>query len=1138
MADQLTASQRKALNTGIHISLAANAGSGKTHVLKKRYAELLSKKDVFPQNIAAITFTEKAASELYTKIRAEIENYISNTELPSEIRNDLKKKKRLLSSARISTIHSFCSEILRDFAIEAGVDPGFTPVDDTISREILEKAVEKVLQQTYDDAEMRELQLSLQMTLGGYGGLRNALISAVLKRGKLIPFFRALQSLDEHSFLKKADDYLLRITSDIEPDAVLSVKKSEDGLNDADASALYEKAALLADRIKSKKADPSIRDLNTVREFNKNLYQFNLNFSKLFTLAAEQYDEGKREMNFLDHDDLILKARDVVMNKESEVSSHLNNKYRYIMIDEYQDTDDAQFDIFVSKLREMTQEKPNLFIVGDEKQSIYMFRNAEPQIFRETREMIGGLDPEGVITLAESFRMSKELCAFNNILFSQIFQNQIKSFNSVAPEELIYARKEDENPLPPHIELLLSSSSEGEKSSSDQQKAQQAALIAQRIRKLAQEKSVTSLDQIGILLFRNDDALFLQKAFADYQIPHIFSGRATQFSDQVTADIINLFKFIADQKNDIALTGLLRSPFFMLSDKEIYQIAETSGFFLWEKLAKLESGPAQVSKARQYLISLLSLAKIQTPTEILRRIFSETRYIEISSAIIPPDSLFAQIRSLSDRIRVFEEDQNFTLYELIVYLEELRSIKGKEDPVFSEKSKGAVNIMTIHASKGLEFNTVFIFNSARELKGGGASESLIISPSFGVIPKFTSGEKELFPLIGAFEQYLRKMREQEETKRLYYVACTRATDQLIFTADRADKTDTPSLYSSLVNTFAIEPSDAIKTFEKDIKVLSRPSMEHLTEKQQFSIAIRTQIDLEGELQSSDQNTHAEHEITLSRVSSLKSYKHLSTRMIPVSAVLAYYECPHKYRLVQELRLANFTSLLDEAAPLTGSSEAADSGSLRIQGALYGSIIHKAIEFYKPGLSEEEFRQIIIDQFHQLRYAPQNIKDEIFADITKIISSKEFGQLYSPDSISEYDIRAIIGGYYLTSRIDYFLRKEDKITIADYKTNKLSNLTKETLERYGLQLDIYALLAKILFPEVTSVETVLYITRDPSRSVRKQYSADDFSRTEKLVSRILQNIFSGEEQIPFTVCSDCILKREGFDCEQFFTSRNR
>lgn len=1133
MADKLTASQQAALNTSIHISLAANAGSGKTFVLKKRYAELLTRRDIFPQNIAAITFTEKAASELYTKIREEIEGYIRNTDIPAGIRNDLKKKKRLLSSARISTIHSFCSEILREFAIDAGVDPGFIPVDEVMSSEILEKAAGRSLQKSFDDPELHEVQVYLQLTLGGYNKLKSALISAVRKRGKLIPYYRNLVLLREEEFLDNADRYMGNIMAEILNTNYASEDQTGNvSLHDEQAVALYKDISSEIDKGKSGSASETPSDLATVREMHKRLYEFNLKFSRLFSLTAEYYESGKRELNFLDHDDLILKARDIVMNQESEVSSHLNQKYRYIMIDEYQDTDDAQFDIFVSKLREMTAPEPNLFIVGDEKQSIYMFRNAEPQIFRETREMIGNINKEGVITLAESFRMSRELCAFNNALFGQVFADQMKPFNSVAPEELIYARNEEPVIPPSHIEILLSTQQDDKKSSIAQKKMHQAELIAKRINKLLQDKSVEHLSDIGILLYENEDALFLQEVFGAYGIHHIFSGRTTQFRDQVTADIINLFKFAADQKNDTALTGLLRSPFFMLSDVDIYQIASGSGFYLWHRFEQLDNLSAAAAFARSYLKGFLKKAKAISPSRLLREVLSETRYIEISSAILPPEELFARIRSVSERIRVFEDEQNFTLYDLIVYLEGLRETKGKEDPVFSQKGSDAVNIMTIHASKGLEFRAVFLFNSAKERKGG-SSDPFIISPFFGLIPKFPLGENDIFPLAGSFEQYLRRRRELEETKRIYYVACTRATDQIFFTADASDKTESYSLFAFLTRTFALEPADSKKTITHPVKVLSRPSMEHVTEQQNFVISIHTDITTGSDSQTPEDNSSFSGPVPLAGVTRLESTKHLSTRMIPVSGILTYDECPHKYRLVNELRLTNVTSLLDEEIPLPLSPEENSDVSPLLKGALYGSIIHKAIELYTPGLDAEDIKRSMTGQFHQLRISSSSIKDKIFSDVLRIVHSPEFQDFYSADGISEYEIRAIIGGYFVTARLDYLLLKGKNIIIADYKTNELKNLTAAAMNRYQFQLDIYALLAGKLFPDAQSVETILYITRDPARSVRKQHTRDDFIRTEQRVSLILQNIFSREQQQSFTACSDCILKMEGLTCEQFF-----
>ena len=153
----LTPHQQAALNIDKHISLTANAGSGKTFVLSKRYLEIALKKEVSLRNIAAITFTDKAASELYKKIANEIEAKMAETVEP-KLKRKLEILRRQLVSANISTIHSFCIDILRQFPVEAGIDANFTPIDETASNELVELSIEDIINHKLNNGGDEELK--------------------------------------------------------------------------------------------------------------------------------------------------------------------------------------------------------------------------------------------------------------------------------------------------------------------------------------------------------------------------------------------------------------------------------------------------------------------------------------------------------------------------------------------------------------------------------------------------------------------------------------------------------------------------------------------------------------------------------------------------------------------------------------------------------------------------------------------------------------------------------------------------------------------------------------------------------------------------------------------------------------------
>jgi ATP-dependent helicase/nuclease subunit A len=151
----LTPHQLSALQYKNHISLTANAGSGKTFVLSKRYLEIALNENIQLRNIAAITFTDKAASELYKKIASEVEQRL-NLQPDEKLRKKLEKIRRQLVSANISTIHSFCIDILKEYPVEASLDANFQPIDESLSNELVELSIEETIKSAFDNQEEGE----------------------------------------------------------------------------------------------------------------------------------------------------------------------------------------------------------------------------------------------------------------------------------------------------------------------------------------------------------------------------------------------------------------------------------------------------------------------------------------------------------------------------------------------------------------------------------------------------------------------------------------------------------------------------------------------------------------------------------------------------------------------------------------------------------------------------------------------------------------------------------------------------------------------------------------------------------------------------------------------------------------------
>ena len=284
----------------------------------------------------------------------------------------------------------------------------------------------------------------------------------------------------------------------------------------------------------------------------------------------EIYTKKKSENGYLDYEDILLHTYGIL--QKDEIREELSEKYKYIMIDEYQDTNEIQYQIFLPLLSFL--KKNNLFVVGDEKQSIYMFRDAELEVFERTRkdiELKSG--KEALLTLPDSFRMAPSLCVFINQLFKSLFSNPRVIFNEVEHKDLICARNDSNLG---EVEILLN-----EKNKDEEDK--EAELVSKRILKLADEKKI-NFSSIAVLCRKRRFFELLEKSFVKYNVPYSIVGGKGFYQKQPVYDIFNYFSFMLDKENDAALVGILRSPFFSVSDSNIFEISLCRGHNFWKKL--------------------------------------------------------------------------------------------------------------------------------------------------------------------------------------------------------------------------------------------------------------------------------------------------------------------------------------------------------------------------------------------------------------------------------------------------------------------------------------------------------------------------------------------------------------------------
>ena len=549
----LTPHQSLALSTKGHLALTAKAGSGKTFVLARKYLDALVKDKLDISSVAAITFTEKAASELYLKISILIDEKLKECKDLAD-KKQLEKVRRQLVSANISTIHSFCISILRDYPVEAQLDARFIPIDEKLSEELIELSVEEMIRSSFNDELVSEELKYLIRIFASKSKLQNQIVKLIKNRKNVFTLQENIYSLDEKtiadyfskSFVdgfiniwkKKENDFIKliqiinshvleddnsnKIALDIQSEinelnhqnnvySILNAIKSIKLLAFTDRFTIRKRGYLSNDL--SKLLVNEIQEMESIIDEFKNfdflensndvefeLARFGKTFLSFFDYALRNYETKKRVDGYIDYEDILLHTKLLLQN--INVQKSLAEKFKLLMVDEFQDTNEIQYQIFLPILDELKSGR--LFIVGDEKQSIYKFRDAEIAIFNLTRNDIKkSVGVANLLVLPDSFRMAPYICAFCNHIFKELFKEPDEQFGEVPATDLVCARVDDTKGK---VEFLVSKIDEDVTSFSE------AELIAGKILEIMKEGNY-SYNDISILVRKRKHFTDLEKIF-------------------------------------------------------------------------------------------------------------------------------------------------------------------------------------------------------------------------------------------------------------------------------------------------------------------------------------------------------------------------------------------------------------------------------------------------------------------------------------------------------------------------------------------------------------------------------------------------------------------------------------------------
>lgn len=805
------------------VTVTAGAGSGKTRTLVARYVGLLCE-GLSPRQVAAITFTEKAAREMRTRVRQELRLFSISAET-ADARQAWAEIEAQMDSARIGTIHSLCAEILRAHPAETGLDPQFGVADESETVRLRSEAVEAALLWAVEQPDLKPLFEAFSV------GRLSALVGLLLSRrlevssesfnpsaaGGLIAtrlhgFLRQEEvcaALDDFRAAKQSGS-LLADAGDKLADQITRLLALMDQAAQALAAgqALGCAKALWQARLsemalnigkKTSVHKESLRDLRArfdaqlgpwlggkeaPDEQSETLLADQMILLRtIYTHALEVYRTALNERQSLDFDD--LEAGALALLQSPAVSAQWQAEVRAVLVDEFQDTNARQ--------RQMVQclcgEQPGrLFVVGDARQSIYRFRGADVTVFTSLQQAVrqrGGL----TLDLDRTFRAHAPLLAASGSLLAGTMGDQP---DPQRPFYVPFSPLQPERQMPrdggqaPFVECVLGA---GEDSDSGRQAAADA--LATRLHQLRQAGEIQSWDEVTLLFRASTGFPYYEAAFETAGIPFVTVAGSGFYDRPEVRDLLNLLRALSDPWDDQALTGLLRSPAVGLSDPALYLLRYQEGQYLPLRRS-LEEYAARLPEA-EYPAAERALALLQEfeplvdrlpVAELMRRLIARLDILAILAS--SRSRLWRNVgkllgdarRSGLVRVRAFLE-----------YIDSLRDVGAREGEAISEV-EGAVRLMTIHKSKGLEFPVVVLADAARQSVGGGAVAYALAgdtdSPGcWAVAPD----RLQATPLLFRLAKFLDSQQGDAESGRLLYVAMTRAKEKLLISGHLTVKED-------------------------------------------------------------------------------------------------------------------------------------------------------------------------------------------------------------------------------------------------------------------------------------------------------------------------------------------------------------
>lgn len=1033
---KLTASQLDAVDYRRQDAcVVAGPGSGKTTVLVERYRALVEDHRLQPREILAITFTEKAAANMKSKL--------------AELFAHDPLRLREVEAGYVSTIHGFCARILRDNAIAAGIDPRFSVMDARESEDLQYSCINSAFDELVEHRRSEALQLIEALQEPHLAGdLRNA-YDGIRSAGRTIAEVRAMENPGRTTSSREAAARLREIVAGWHQlTAARKTQRNEllewvGRLDEADGSSFIDFSRLMATFPKNTSRVPEIKEFKetiipelTAGAVDRHTAHFRGIVFDVLAHFEELYSERKLAVGSLDFNDLEKRTIDL-LRRNDNVRSRISTQFRQVMLDEFQDINEQQ-----SALITLVRGHDVFFAVGDVNQSIYAFRHARPEIFYEYRAHIRDSRKHSG-ELRHNFRSRADILTCVGGL--------LNGADGIDPRELV-AGSVFPHKARPSIEILKVQDAD-----KDEAAAREARWIANRILSLrgtlqlgANGKTRPADFSDFAVLCRNGESMKpILEAFNSGNIPYVCGRRQSFLLSREGLDITALLHTIANPRDTVSLATVLRSDLVGIGDESLLRLRLLAN--------SLSSGLNQIAHDTT---QLGEFAPDDAAT--LQRFATDLQRWRADRAVTPLEVLI--VRALTDCgfhwlpgtvsagnvesfLQLARTRDERGLAGLLLEIESLQKAVNLESDLSDQDQGNCVQIMTAHAAKGLEFPITIIAAMDKGTQRNAAPATFTPESGLGLTWKDPAGKPRSTGLDDSWQlrnsQSLQE-REKREANRLLYVAMTRAEEHLILSWSRGKSR--ASNWAKMVDQF-------FDLDERAPSELSRTETIGLLSGEQFDVSVHVTNTEPPPLRAEDAdlaNTAGILTIPRPRLDD----QHDSA--VNVTSLAVFADCPRKYYLQRYIgwngRLSRFEP--EELPPAAESGDDSDDREA-IGAADLGSLVHEILAGKSGSYPVDAHR------------------------LASVFRESGLGQraAAATRSAREWDFIVDIDGTLVRGSIDIWFEENGQIVVVDYKTD-----LKQHPEAYAPQLALYALAIERAFGKRPSEAWLHFLRSDTAVSV--------------------------------------------------------